>query len=520
LWDERGEAVKLAHQTARSIYKDAANETDPDKQKQIAKFALATQNESRINAMMNQAKPYLFVGMDELDTDGWLLNCQNGTLDLRTGKLRNHDPADLITRMVPTAYDPAAEAPRFKRFLKETLVDDAVITFVKRFAGYTATGSTRERMLAILFGSGKNGKTTLVELLQDTLGDYATTTDVETLLIKKHQGVGNDVAALKGSRFVAAAEVEKNRRLAEGKVKQLTGRDRVSARFLFGEFFEFVPEFKLWLSTNNKPVIQGTDDAIWDRLRLIPFNVRFKDSADPNLADQLRRELPGVLAWVVAGCLEWQEHGLQEPDEVTDATRQYREEMDTLAAFFEEWCIVHEDAMAPANALYEKYKMWCDDAGEKRETQKMLTMRLRERGFVHERITRGADKGRKGWFGIGVRVNPGGPNPDEERATSTSGSADAGHQGSPGEPRKHQGSPDKSEGFAGYSSSAGDAVNPSEPKNHILPHDLPRVKKESGKPFTTVHSVHPDENKGGPSNYEKLVEERSKSVEAEWEGEY
>ena len=359
---------------------------------------------------MNQAKPYLFVGLDELDTDEWLLNCQNGTLDLRTGKLRDHDPADLITRMVPTVYDPGAEAPRFERFLKETLVDVAVITFVKRYSGYTATGSTRERLLAILYGNGKNGKTTLVELIQDALGDYAKSTAVETLLMKKNETVGNDVAALKGARFVSASEVEQNRRLAEGKVKQLTGRDTVTARFLFGEPFDFRPEFKLWLSTNNKPVIQGTDDAIWDRLRLIPFNVRFKDSADPNLADQRRRELPGVLAWVVEGCLEWQEHGLQEPESVTEATRQYREEMDTLAAFIEERCIVHEDAAAPATPLYKQYRMWCEDAGEKPETQKMFGMRLRERGFENKQATSGPNKGKKIWLGTGLRVDD--PDPD------------------------------------------------------------------------------------------------------------
>jgi putative DNA primase/helicase len=507
-WDERGEVVKLAHETARSIYKDAANETDPDRQKQIAKFALATQNESRINAMMSQAKPYLFVGMDDLDTDGWLLNCRNGTLDLRTGRLRDHDPADLITRMVPTAYDPGAEAPRFERFLKEALVDDAVITFVRRFSGYTATGSTRERLVAILHGNGRNGKSTLVELLQDVLGDYAKGTAVETLLMKKNETIGNEVAALKGARFVAAAEVEKGRRLAESKVKQLTGRDTVTARFLFAEPFDFRPEFKLWLSTNNKPVIQGTDDAIWDRLRLIPFNRRFEGAAaDPKLDERLRAEMPGVLAWVVAGCLEWQEHGLQEPEEVTDATRQYREEMDTLAAFIEERCIVHEDASAPATPLYKQYRMWCEDAGERPETQKMFGMRLRERGFAHERISGGEHKGRKGWFGIGIRVNHGGPDPDEERSSPAPNSAESETEGSLGEPREHHGSPHENEGFAGNSSGAEEAVNHSEPLNCKVPKQNPRVWEEPGKWFTMVHSVHSDEKKGGPSDYEKLSED-------------
>src|SRR5215218_5853712 len=274
-WDERGEVVKLAHATARGIFHEAAEAEDEEEQKKIAGFAAISQNTTRIRAMLTEAKPYLAVGMDELDADPWLINCQNGTLDLRTGKLKDHDPADHITKIVPAEYDPEATRSRFLRFLKETLIDDAVIKFVKRYSGYTLTGITRERLLAILYGFGKNGKTTLVELLRDVMGNYATNTDTETLLMKRYQGVGNDVAALKSARFVSAAEVEQGRRLAESKVKQLTGRDTVTARFLFGEPFNFTPEFKLWLSTNNKPVIQGTDDAIWDRIRLIPFTQRF-----------------------------------------------------------------------------------------------------------------------------------------------------------------------------------------------------------------------------------------------------
>jgi putative DNA primase/helicase len=414
-WDERGEVVKLAHSTARGIFHDAAAAENEDEQKAITKWALASQNESRINAMLSQSKPYLAVGMEDLDGDPWLVNCQNGTLDLRTGRLKDHDPADRITKIIPVEYDPDAPCPRFRQFLEEALVDDALIKFVKRYAGYTLTGVTRERLLAILYGFGKNGKTTLVELLHEALGDYARNTDVETLLIKKYQGVGNDVAALKGARFVSAAEVEKGRRLAESKVKQLTGRDTVTARFLFGENFDFKPEFKLWLSTNNKPVIQGTDDAIWDRIRLIPFMQRFEGpKADPRLPDKLRDELAGVFAWMVEGCLEWQEHGLEEPKTVAEATRRYREEMDTLAAFFEDRCVIREGVLTPASRLYKQYQMWCDDAGEHAETQKMFGMRLSERGFVSEKIKRGQHKDRKGWRGIGLRADDPGPeDPDD-----------------------------------------------------------------------------------------------------------
>jgi putative DNA primase/helicase len=448
-WDERGEVVKLAHATARSIFHEAAEAEGEEEQKAITKWALASQNESRINAMLSQSKPYLAVGMEELDRDPWLINCQNGTLDLRTSKLKAHDPADRITKIVPVDYDPEASCPRFLRFLNETLVDEAVIKFVKRYSGYTLTGITRERLLAILYGFGKNGKTTLSELLHEVLGDYARNTDVETLLIKKYQGVGNDVAALKGARFVSAAEVEKGRRLAESKVKQLTGRDTVTARFLFGENFDFKPEFKLWLSTNNKPVIQGTDDAIWDRIRLIPFTQRFDGpKADTKLPDKLRNELAGVFAWMVEGCLEWQEHGLGEPESVRTATDRYRAEMDTLAAFLDEECVVAPNSRVLAERLYQSYAVWCDNSGERKEPKKAFVARLQERGFERRRETAGVNKGRYIWLGIGLQSGDEPPEDDGD--------------GSPGEPNSGQGSPGESPKDKPNSSNRGDGGEPSE----------------------------------------------------------
>jgi putative DNA primase/helicase len=479
-WDERGEAVKLAHTTARDIHHEAAGAEDEGRQKAISKWALSSQNESRINAMLSQAKPYLAVGMEELDRDPWLVNCQNGTLDLRTGRLKGHDPADRITKIVPVSYDPGALSPRFKRFLKEALVDGTLIKFVKRYSGYTLTGITRERLLAILYGFGKNGKTTLVELLHEALGDYARNTDVETLLVKKYQGVGNDVAALKGARFVSAAEVEKGRRLAESKVKQLTGRDTVTARFLFGEPFDFKPEFKLWLSTNNKPVIKGTDDAIWDRIRLIPFTQRFEGSkADPKLPDKLRAELAGVFAWMVEGCLEWQEHGLEEPKTVTDATKQYREEMDTLASFLDEVCVMGPHYRVLAERLYQRYAMWCDNSGERKDSKKAFVARLEERGFERRRETAGVNKGRYIWLGIGPRSDdepPGG-----------------GDVGSLGEPNRGESSPGESREDTADSSGVRPGGEPSEVKNQNPPKQTPRVEKDLDSGFTGFTGFTPEQ---------------------------
>src|SRR5215211_5860328 len=352
------------------------------------------------------------VSPSELDINAWLLNCENGTIDLQTGDLRPHHREDLITKLVQAKYDPAnpAEAPRFARFLEEVFGgDETLISFVQRFAGYSLTGSTEERVLAILHGRGKNGKTTLVELLREVLSDYARNTDVETLLIKKYQGVGNDVAALKGARFVSASEVEKGRRLAESKIKQLTGRDTVTARFLFGDNFDFKPEFTLWLSTNNKPLIQGTDDAIWDRIRLIPFDQRFEGAAaDPRLPEKLREEAAGVLAWMVEGCIKWQRDGLGEPEKVLTATESYRAEMDTLAAFIDEECIVRPDAWCKFADLYTAYTRWCEESNERPEKKRRFADSLTERGFE-------ADNGAKNVAirrGIALRYDGG---PDSSR---------------------------------------------------------------------------------------------------------
>jgi hypothetical protein len=326
----------------------------------------------------------------------------------------------------------------------------------------------------------------------------SSSTDTETILAKKYQGVGNDVAALKGARFVSAAEVERGRRLAESKVKQLTGSDTVTARFLFGEPFDFRPAFKLWLSTNNKPVIQGTDDAIWDRIRLIPFEQRFEGSkADPELPEKLREELTGILAWMVEGCLEWQEYGLGEPESVKAATDQYRSDMDTLAAFIEDRCVIGEGLMAPASRLYKAYQVWCDDAGEHTETQKMFGMRLSDRGFISEKIKRGQHKDRKGWLSIGLRADD--PEPedpdsgDNARLCGASGAGDG-----PRSPHSADHRPLGGKGaFAGKTPDRTPTAEDSGPTNQQVPLEIPRVYKELGKRSASSASSAGDEKATG-----------------------
>jgi putative DNA primase/helicase len=213
--------------------------------------------------------------------------------------------------------------------------------------------------------------------------------------------VPNDIARLKGARFVSASETEEGRRLAESLVKDLTGQDTISARFMRAEFFDFRPTHKLWLSTNHKPEIRGTDNAIWRRIRLVPWTVAIPPAErDRKLPERLRSELPGILSWIVRGCLEWHRVGLRAPDEVRRATIEYRAEMDVLAGFLEECCVVDERGRSYSRELYAAYKRWSEDSGERPESQKRLAGRLSERGFLNDRDSR---TGRKMWSGLSLK---------------------------------------------------------------------------------------------------------------------
>lgn len=251
-------------------------------------------------------------------------------------------------------------------------------------------------------------------------------------MVKRSGGVPNDVARLKGQRFVAASETEEGKRLAETLIKDLTGQDTVSARFMRAEWFDFKPTHKIWLSTNHKPEIRGTDNAIWRRIRLIPWGVTVpKQERDRKLPGKLRAELPGVLAWIVRGCLEWQREGLKEPEAVRQATAAYRGEMDTLAAFFADECVISEKAWVAATPLYDAYRKWCEENGERVEKQRSFGTRLGERGYESFTISSGPYKARKGWRGIGLRVDESGPGGGEKGPGGAPGEGDKVNSGRP-----------------------------------------------------------------------------------------
>jgi putative DNA primase/helicase len=396
--DDTGEVYRLAKETVSSIYQEAAAAPNDEARKELGKHATRSEAGARIKEMVDLARSDVPVMPDELDASPDLLNTESGTIDLRTGELREHRREDLTTKIAPTTYRPDAAAPTWEAFLERVLPGEDLRAFVQRAVGYSATGDTSEQCMFINHGGGANGKSTFQEAIAAALGDYAMRAPTEMLLAKRSDGVPNDVARLKGARFVSASETEEGRRLAESRIKDLTGQDTITARFMKAEWFDFAPTHKLWLSTNHKPEIRGTDAAIWRRIRLVPWTVTIPPAEqDKKLPIALRHELPGILAWVVRGCLQWRREGLQAPDEVHKATGAYRAEMDVLAGFLAECCELHSGHWEYAKDLYECYKRWCNENGERPEPQRKFGGRLGERGFQRDR---GGSRGAGIWRGV------------------------------------------------------------------------------------------------------------------------
>lgn len=399
--DLTGEVERRAKETIRAIYSEAAEIEDEEKRAALAKHAAKSETNRAISAMVELAKsePGIPVLSDQLDSDIWLLNCKNGTLDLRTGELRPHNRKDYITRIIPTEYNPYADFEEWAKFLHRIMNDNAeLISFLQRAVGYSLTGSTREQCLFMLYGCGANGKTTFLEAISDVLAGYAQRTPTDTLLAKDTSGISNDIARLKGARFVVASEVEEGKRMAESLVKQMTGGEKMTARFMRAEYFEFMPHFKLWVGTNHKPVIRGTDQAIWRRIKLIPFNVTIPpEERDKNLLNKLRREMPGILNWAVMGCMDWQKNGLGEPEEVIKATNDYRSEMDVLTRFITDCCTTNTQRSIKSSVLYKKYAEWSRDNNEFTLSQTKFSTRMQEKGFSKIRTSRGMV-----WEGIAI----------------------------------------------------------------------------------------------------------------------
>jgi putative DNA primase/helicase len=404
--NDDGAVMRRMKETIRAIEATAAATESDNERRALLSHALKSEGAPRLNAAIELAKSEAAVvrRVEDLDADPDVVNVGNGLLHLPTADLWPHDREALCTKLIPIDFDPDARAPLFLSFLDRIFAGDQErIDFLQRYVGYALTGHTREQVVLIAYGSGANGKTTLTELLRDALGEYAQQAPADTFL-EKREGIPNDVARLRGARFVSATETPEGRRLNEVLVKRLVGGDTITARFMRDEWFEFRPVFTPWISTNHRPIVRGTDEAIWRRIRLLPFDVTIPvEKRDHELLDKLRAELPGVLAWAAEGARAWYHDGLGSAAAVTAATGDYRAESDLLGTFIEDVCVVAEQVRAKAGDLYTAYESWCDQNGISQKdpfrlSQQALGRALAERGFEQTRT-----KTARWWNGISVR---------------------------------------------------------------------------------------------------------------------
>lgn len=402
--DENGIIHEKAKETVKRIQEEIElAQGDPILQKRITMHAMRSQEISRINAIIKLVRTDsgVIVNLDCLDSDPMLLNCSNGTVDLRTGILLPHSREQLITRSTSIHFDPDAQCPQWEAFIEKILGPfKDKIDFMQKIIGYALTGQTSEQCLFILWGYGANGKSTLLEIIRRMMGDYARHTPSSTLLTDR-AGIRNDLARLKGARFVSAVEVGIGKMLDEALTKELTGGDPITSRFLFREYFEQKPTFKLFLAVNQKPEIRGIDHGIWRRIRLIPFETIIPDDEiDRDLSKKLEKELPGILAWAVRGCLAWQKEGLSIPESLQAAIQQYKQESDQISGFIEDTCVLETGARIPVKILYDIYKKWSEDNAAETLPKKTFGHLLRQRG-----IKQGKSDGVRYWKGIGLKVN-------------------------------------------------------------------------------------------------------------------
>ncbi len=365
----------------------------------VQAWCLKSEAAPRLNAMVDLARSEesMPVMPGDMDRDPWLLNCPNGTIDLTTGELRSHRREDLLTNLCPVSFDAKAVCPIWESSLKTIFArDENLISFNQKFLGYSLTGEVSEQLLPVWCGCGSNGKTLILRKAMETIGtDYASPVPPELLLEQKGEQHPTIVAQLFGKRLCVAFETDEGRRLNEGRIKTLTGTDLLKARRMKEDFWQFPPTHKLILVTNHKPEVRGQDHGIWCRLALVPFTQTFWDAdkgetgpeelkADKNLDKKLNAEAPGILRWLVDGCLAWQRDGLTMPSVVKAATAEYRSAQDIIGSFIAEVCVTGNDLYRQKlSDLFAAFEAWIKAAGEKTTvTRRAFAAELRGRGLT------------------------------------------------------------------------------------------------------------------------------------------
>lgn len=384
-----------------------------DRAREICREMAATCNTPRIAVALASAKTVaaverlakcdrrLAATIDQWDADPWLLNTPDGIVDLKTANRRVQRPADYMTKI--TATGPHGGCPRFLAFLDEITGGDADLqAYIQRTLGYSLTGDTREHALFFAYGTGANGKSVLLSTVAGVLGEYHRTAPIETFTATNADRHPTDLAGLRGSRLVSATETEEGRRWAKSRIKQLTGGDSVSARFMRQDFFEYRPAFKLIIAGNHKPSLRSVDEAIRRRFHLIPFAVTIPPAKrDGDLTEKLKAEWPGILAWLIEGALEWRMKGLKPPKAVLDATSAYLEAEDALAAWIDDKCERDPSAWEPSTRLFASWTSWAERAGEQPGTMRRFAQTLESRGFLAQRKMYG-----RGFVGLRIAPEP------------------------------------------------------------------------------------------------------------------
>lgn len=406
VWTEDHDQVQAreaAEQTARNLLRKAADDPDPDRAKKTAKRARAAMSSRKLSAALTVAEPHIAVYTDQLDADPWLLNATNGTVDLHDGTLAEHDPHQMLTRQTNAAYRPDARADTWQRFLTEILPDPQVRAFLQRLTGASLIGRQHEHILPIFHGSGSNGKTTYVEALVHALGTYAVKIDVNVLVGRNHRsGAAPEIVKLRGVRLAVADEPDAGARLREAHVKALTGGDTITARGLYQDPIEFSPSHTLALATNHRPEVRGSDEGIWRRLMLVPFQIHIpRPKRDKTLGDKLAAEADGILTWAIQGALHYQTQGLSPPDPIDEATAAYRAEEDHLSAFIDETCLTNASSglRVQPGQLYDAYTGWCSRVGIQPMTGTAFGRELTDRGYPQAKSS-----GRRWRTGIALKA--------------------------------------------------------------------------------------------------------------------
>ena len=370
--DENGEIKRRADKMLADMAKDLKEMQDDPAYNAYKKHLSRSRSHRGKEGFIAEARHLEGVPVlpSEMDRAGNAFNVRNCLISLKTGKTAEHDKKYMISKLAPVTYDENAKCPRWDRFIEEiTCGDKSLQLYLQRMIGYCMTAYTKEQCMFFLYGNGSNGKSVFVDTIAYMLGEYAASCQPETVMMRDRNNTARgDLARLKGARMVVTSEPNDGCRLDEGIVKQMTGgtENKLTARFLYGREFEFSPEFKIVMSTNYKPVIKGTDNGIWRRVRLIPFTAEFtKENRDPQLTEKLRRELPGILNWAIAGAVGWCKEGLPPCAIIDEAGQEYRSEMDRVQQFLDDCTTRSESSSTQASTLYKCYKAWCSEQGDR-----------------------------------------------------------------------------------------------------------------------------------------------------------